>query len=358
MRIDRIDLMPFGEGSGILVRVASASGMAGLGEVATDDASPAMSRATVAAWLERYGAGVLGAECGNFNVLERRLDAAEPAGAAGCPPARAALEMAALDLVGRARGCPLHEILGGGYREALELFRDIGADDPDPAGTARAAIRDGHAGIRLSVSGPGTAAIEAVLDTVGNVPFVDLVASQSFGNEQRASMLVEALLARQFHLNLALVQPLHHLDLAGHGRLRSKLPIPVVLEESITSLEAMAQVVRHAAADRIVLDVWRVGGLRNARRIANICESAAIGVVVAGPCRSAVGRAALGHLAATIHGSYPVWPAPHRGEVEAGLTGGPAFAGGRASLDRGPGLGVVLDEAWAAQAMRAGDLAA
>ena len=40
------------------------------------------------------------------------------------------------------------------------------------------------------------------------------------------------------------------------------------------------------------------------------------------------------------------------------VQGSAAFAGGRASLDRGPGLGVVLDEAWAAQAMRAGDLAA
>ena len=39
--------------------------------------------------------------------------------------------------------------------------------------------------------------------------------------------------------------------------------------------------------------------------------------------------------------------------ADAGLTGGPAFAGGRASLGRGPGLGVVLDEAWAGQAMRA-----
>jgi len=356
MKIDRIDLMPFG--GGILVRLRAASGLAGLGEVATDEAFPTMSRATVSRWLERYGTHIQGAGCGNANVLEQRLDAAEPAGGPGCPPARAALEMAALDLVGRARDCPLHDLLGGGYREDLELFREIDAGDPDPLGTARAAIRDGHAGLRLALPGRSAAAIGAVLDSVGSVPFVDIVARQSLGNEQRASMLVEGLLARQFHLNLALVQPLHRLDFAGHGRLRQKVPIPIVLEESITSPEAMSQVVRHAAADRIVLDPWRVGGLRNARRIANICEAASIGVVVSGPCRSAVGRAALGHLAATIHGSYPVCLAPHRGEVEAGLAGGPACAGGRASLDRGPGLGVVLDEAWAAQAMRAGDLAA
>lgn len=356
MKIDRIDHPPFG--GGILVRLHAASGLVGLGEVATDEACPTMSRATVSRWLERYGNHIRGAECGNANVLEQRLDAADPAGEPGCPPARAALEMAALDLVGRSRDCPLHDLLGGGYRTELELFREIDASDPDPVGSARTAIQDGHAGLRLALPGRAAAAIAAVLDSVGDAPFVDIVARQSLGNEQRASMLVEGLLARQFHLNLALVQPLHRLDLEGHGRLRRKLPIQIVLEESITSPKAMSQVVRHAAADRIVLDPWRAGGLRNARRIANICESAAIGVVVAGPCRSAVGRAALGHLAATIHGSYPVCLAPERGEADAGLTGGPVFADGRASLGRGPGLGVVLDEAWAEQAMRAGDLAA
>ena len=52
MKIDRIDVMPIGgdamsPAAGLLVRVGTASGLVGLGEVATDDASPATSRTTV-----------------------------------------------------------------------------------------------------------------------------------------------------------------------------------------------------------------------------------------------------------------------------------------------------------------------
>lgn len=374
MKIEAIDLIAIGEKAqrapeGILVRVRDASGLDGLGEVATDDTHLATCQATVAKWLDLYGSRVLGADCGNLNVLHQVLDAAEPREGAGSPAARAALEMAVLDLVGRTRGCPLHEVLGGGYRGEMDLYRQIDFGDPDPAGAALTAVRQGYAGIRLTIAlsreggrgagaGLGTAAIRGVLDAVGDTPFIDIVAHQSLGNEAKASMLAEGLLARQFAMNLALVQPLHRRDLGGHGRLRQKLPIPIVLEESITSPQAMAQVVRHAAADRIVLDPWRVGGLRNARRIANICEAAAIGVVVSGDCRSAVGRAALGHLAASVHGAYPVGLAEASSAVDAGLAGGPVIAGGKASLGSGHGLGVILDEAWAARAMHLGSVTA
>lgn len=379
MKIEAIDVIPLrgksGDGpltaQGILVRIRVASGMVGLGETATDDAHIATSHATVSKWLDFYRPHVLGTDCGNVNVLHQRLDAAELQDRSGCPAARAAIEMAVYDLIGKARGCPLHEVLGGGFRDAFELFREIGFGDRDPSGTAIAAIRQCYAGIRLAIAPPqgstgpdaaerrlGVAHIRAVLEAVGHAPFVDIVAHQSLGNEAKGSMLVEALLAQEFHLNLALVQPLHRLDFKGHGRLRQKLPIPIVLDESITSPEAMAQVVRHAAADRIVLDIWRVGGLRNAKRIANICESAAIGVTVSGACRTAIGRAALGHIAASIDGDYPVSFGSAQSADDDVVAGCLTIVGGRAALGTGQGLGVTLDEAWAATAMRSEGIAA
>jgi L-alanine-DL-glutamate epimerase-like enolase superfamily enzyme len=177
---------------------------------------------------------------------------------------------------------------------------------------------------------------------VGDRPFVDLVARQWLGNEAKVSMIVETLLGRRFRPNLALVQPLHWLDLEGHARLRQKLSVPIVLDDSIVSPEAMLQVVRAGAADRIVLDIWRVGGLRNARRIASICESAAIGVTLSGACQTPVGRAALCHLAATIHGRYPIRLGPAATVADHSFTGGPSLISSRISVGNADGLGVTL----------------
>jgi L-alanine-DL-glutamate epimerase-like enolase superfamily enzyme len=336
------------------VRIHTLSGEVGLGEVPTDETSMSRCYATACQWLDIYGASIVGEDSASINAINERLDAAEGGGGSGGWAARAAIEMAVYDLVGRLRGCPLHKVLGGSYRNELDQLVEVASDDAKPAEKASAAVREGFAGIRLTMSrradgNAGAAASPApakaivdMLDAVGDHAFLDVVARQSLGNEAKVSMFIESLLGVQFRPNLALVQPLHWLDLEGHARLRQKLPVPIVLEDSITSPEAMLQVVRRGAADRIVLDVWRVGGLRNARRIASICESAAIGVTISGACRTPVGRAALCHLAATIHGRYPISLGPEVPVADHNFTGGPSLIDERIVLGSDDGLGVTL----------------
>ncbi len=67
-------------------------------------------------------------------------------------------------------------------------------------------------------------------------------------------------------------------------------------------------------------------------------------MIVSGNCRTAVGRSAVGHLAAILHGSYPIILAPDAGAGKDLVHGGPAFAEGKFRLGAGPGLDVALDE--------------
>jgi L-alanine-DL-glutamate epimerase-like enolase superfamily enzyme len=173
---------------------------------------------------------------------------------------------------------------------------------------------------------------------------VDADAGQSLGNPALARTMVEGVLAESFHPNLALQQPLHRLDLAGHALLREKLPIPVILDDSVSSPEAMMQIVRMGAADRIVLDIERVGGLQNAMRIADICETAAIGVSPASAANTRIGDAAHCHLAAALHDPYPIDVGGHLRFAASPVSGGFDIRDGRAVLADGPGLGVDLDE--------------
>ena len=111
----------------IIVRVRADSGMSGLGEAAAVGADASRSRATLLAWLRAYETALIGADALNINAINRILDGVAGRHPPGCQPARAAIDMAVHDLVGKTRGCPVHELLGGAYRTAFDLFADVAA---------------------------------------------------------------------------------------------------------------------------------------------------------------------------------------------------------------------------------------
>jgi len=90
--------------------------------------------------------------------------------------------------------------------------------------------------------------------------------------------IFEDILHDKFYPNLSVEQPLHYLDISGHRYLRNTLKIPVILDESVVSPEAMFQIAKNDAADRIVLKINRVGGYTKARKVIDICEAASIGI--------------------------------------------------------------------------------
>jgi muconate cycloisomerase len=345
-------LQPAGGGAGpartIIVVVRAEAGPAGLGEAPVDPADPAASAETLAAWLQRYEAALVGADPTNLNLAHRLLDGVGGPRSAGCPPARAAIDMALHDLVGKARGCPVHQLLGGAYRTSFDVFADVEGDAGDLPAAARAATGRGHRALRVRFGGAArleemAAGLIAVLAAVGPEVWVDAEPGASLGNPGRAGAVVGKVLAERFRPNLALRQPLGSDDLAGHAELRERLPIPLVLDGAVTSPEAMAQIVRLAAADRVMLGIERVGGLANAMRIADACEAAAIGVSPASRSLTMIGDAAHCHLAAALHDPYPIHvgdPGRFADSPVAGLDVG----GGRAAVGEAPGLGVELDE--------------
>jgi L-alanine-DL-glutamate epimerase-like enolase superfamily enzyme len=184
----------------------------------------------------------------------------------------------------------------------------------------------------------------AALEAVGNDISIDADANQSLGNPALASRLFEKVLSKRFYANLALQQPLNVYDYLGHAALREKLPIPIVLTESVVSVEAMMQIERLGAADRIGMSLERVGGLSNAMRIADICEAAAVGITPTVSAFTGVGAAALFHLAAALHDPYPIDAGEYQITPKALVVGAPEIENGRASLVNAPGLGVEIND--------------
>jgi len=110
-----------------LVRITASGGAVGLGNI---DPSPGYSTETVEASLsalrEKLAPCVHGLDAANIHRLNARLDAAVP----GFLDAKAAIEMACVDLTARALGVPVHGYLGGAVKDRLTFNAWIGIVSP------------------------------------------------------------------------------------------------------------------------------------------------------------------------------------------------------------------------------------
>jgi L-alanine-DL-glutamate epimerase-like enolase superfamily enzyme len=340
-----------------LVRITADDGTEGYGDGATLPHYLGHGIGSMLDWLGRFRGVLVGQDPLNIAGIHHSMEAVASIGVPGCRPAQAAIDMAIYDLAGKVHGCPVYELLGGNYRQVLELQTQMHGHTIDQLlGVCNHYVTQGFTGLKLKIGsdlrkhGYSKALFDADADKVAGVMAhlphhiqVDVDANQGLMNAKMAVALFERVRRDAFHPNMAIEQPLHHLDLAGHAMIRKMLPFPVVLDEAVTSPAAMLQIVRMEAADRIVLKPNRVGGLWPARRIVDICEANGIGVSLDTMPFTLLGDTMLCHLGVTIKNHFPLDAQGHTFFAGTPFTGGVKIANGRAYLGKAPGFGVEFD---------------
>jgi galactonate dehydratase len=87
----------------------------------------------------------------------------------------AGLDQALWDIAGRARGLPVHELLGGPLRDSVRVYGWIGGDEPaEVADAAAAQVANGLTAVKMTASGKlprlaSVADVQAVVDRVAAV---------------------------------------------------------------------------------------------------------------------------------------------------------------------------------------------
>ena len=352
------DLSTIAMVSTIIIRVNTDKDISGLGEAATIRSCFNQTMGTMQDWLVAYEQVLIGEDPRDIIKIHRKMDLVSVEKAPGCHLTRAAIDMAIYDIIGKTYNCPVYEILGGSYRTEFEMLTNLYEDSAEEkAQAAREYVQKGFRGLKVKVgdsiimSGFSTENFKkeknkliATLEAVPSDIYIDADSNQSWGNAKIAINIVEDILHKNFYPNLAIEQPLHYLDISGHSYLRNVLKVPIILDESVVSPEAMLQIAKNDAADRIVLKINRVGGFWNSRKIVNICEAKSIGISFDTMPFTMLGDTALCHLAATVRDPYPVDAEGHLWFETTPFKGGIKIINGRAILPKGPGLGVELDE--------------
>ena len=346
-----------------IVKVTAEDGTYGIGEAMAQLWYYGETGEQVAELVRLYDKALQGKDAGNFALAHHAMRAAYGGGMPGGRGARSGVDMALYDLVGKARGLPVHALLGGAYRTSFELLTNLYHKTPEAmAEGCREFVKNGFKGLKIKVGdvllaegwGRGgvlreLAKLDAALEATPREVYIDADANQGWENAGWAVALLQRYRGRD---NLSIEQPLPYADLSGAAHVRAHAGVPVILDESVWSAEAMVEIARRQAADRIVLKLNRLGGFYEAMKVVGICEGAGIGVSVDSAPFSMLGDTACCHVAAAIRSHYPVECEGHVSFIHFGpdklFTGGIRFRNGLAHLPEAPGLGVDVD--WAALA--------
>jgi O-succinylbenzoate synthase len=100
-------------------------------------------------------------------------------------------------------------------------------------------------------------------------------------------------------------QPLSRRDLAGHATLQSMMRTPICLDESAEDITAVRQAIDLGSCRIINIKIQRVGGLKNAIAIHDICAKSDIPVWAGTMPELGIGSVQAVHLATMKNFTYP-----------------------------------------------------
>jgi L-alanine-DL-glutamate epimerase-like enolase superfamily enzyme len=348
-------------GNYVLVRVADEAGHVGLGEASVTSVWSGETQAGCIALIREVLAPlVVGADPFDSEWIFRKLEKA----AFGNSFARAAIEMALLDLQGQILAVPVYKLLGGrdrppvagdpGLRVGFVLGSDrgvrlkfvIGAVESNVAAErARGMVARGWRAIKVKVGRNAKADVErlrAVREAIGPDVFLSVDANGGYSVE----LASEA--AREFEkLGVALFeQPTPRGDHESMAEVRRRCHIPIMADESVFTSKDLLQVIRHRAADVISLYPGKHGGIRATQALANMAESAGIVCTIGSNLEREVATAAMAHVAvATPNIICERFPGDLIGPLyfeQPLTTAGLRYSNDRLFVPEGAGLGVTL----------------
>ncbi len=332
----------------VIVRVRLENGATGIGEAATLG-GPRWSEEGVEAMKANIDAYLAPA------LVGRRADAFAANGAAMDAAARrnnaakAAVDAALYDAVGRSLGLPASALLGGAVRTTIPVLWTLASGDP----VQEAEEAEGKLAARLHRRFKVKLGAKPPADDMNRMRHL------ARALEGRAELIVDAnqawdeatsmrCLRELGEMGVALVeQPVPAWNVDAMARLRQRPGTPPLLaDESVFDAHDMLRVAAAGAADAVSLKLVKHGSMLGVRDVAAV--AAAGGVRNYGGCllESSVGAAAHLHVFATLRDL--TWGCEHFGPqiLVADLVTRPLrFAEFQVHLPEGPGLGIELDEA-------------
>ncbi|MFF0536594.1 glucarate dehydratase family protein [Streptomyces coelicoflavus] len=269
-------------------------------------------------------------------------------------------EVACLDALGKALGLPVHTLLGGKVRDAVEysayLFYKWGGhpegvaaekDDwgaaLDPAGVVEQARafteRYGFTSFKLKGGVfPPEEEIAAVRALAAAFPGHPLRLDPNGAWSVETSLKVAGELGDvlEYLEDPALGTP-------AMAEVAARTGVPLATNMCVTTFAEIPEAFAKGAVQVVLSDHHYWGGLHNTRQLAAVCRTFGVGVSMHSNTHLGISLAAMTHVAATVPNLHHACDSHYPWQSEDVLTERLTFDGGRVTVSDAPGLGVELD---------------
>ncbi len=260
--------------------------------------------------------------------------------------AKAGIEMAAWDLLGKSMGVPVHTLLGGKLRETVPLTGGITMASPEEmAEEASLRVKEGYKELKLKVGLDDATDLEGVRKVRRAIPDnvrLRVDANMAWKTMKHAKLMMDEL----WELGVVLVeQPLPAENWEGLRWLRENTRNQVLLDESVWNGEDAFQAIRQGAGDLLHIYISEAGGLDESRKIFNLANAAGLDCTIGSMPEGSVGASASLHIAASMPNlsSYPSDIRGHTAYAEDVVRERLPVKNGMLEVPDSPGLGVELD---------------
>ncbi len=282
------------------------------------------SQETVLACIALF-AGNLGNDPFEVEELHQRLDKIIRLH----PSAKAAVDMAVYDIMGKVLGVPLYKLLGATAKRTPHTSFTIGLDTPAQM-AKKALLAKDYPILKIKV---GTRhdldIIKAIRDVTNAVVRVDANAGWT---PKEAIKNIEALLP----YNIEFVeQPVASHDLKGLKMVRENSPLPIIADESCVTVEDIPRVAD--CVDGINIKLMKCGGILPALKMIHVARAHHLRIMIGCMIESSLAITAAAHLTPLV--DY----ADLDGHllIDDDIYEGVKVENGKLILPERPGLGVV-----------------
>lgn len=327
--------------STVIVKVVADNGLYGWGE--TCPLGPTYSESHFAgavAALREMAPGLIGTEALPI-PLHRRMEELLN----GHNYAKAAIDIAVHDLLGKKFGISISELLGGALMERIPSYYAISISSPDEAARiATEKLAEGYPRLQVKVGGRE---VEEDIETLHKIWEVIRGSGTRLAADGNRSMTTsEALqLSREcLDIPLILEQPCNTIE--DLQKIRPQVTHGIYMDEASINLNTVITAAGTGLVDGFGMKITRMGGLHQMRTFRDICAARNLPHTCDDAWGGDILAAACAHVGATVspHLLEGVWVAASYIDGNYDSENGIRIEEGHIVLPRGTGLGITPNE--------------
>jgi len=323
-----------------IVEIVSDTGVSGWGETCPVGPTYAPEHALGArAALNQMAPNLLGEPLSGPLAIRRAMDRLLN----GHNYAKAAIDIAVHDLIGKSLGIRVCDMLGGAATDRVDSYYALTVDEPaEVARVAAEKVAEGYPRLQIKVGGRP---VEIDIETIHKV-WEATGCTRLAVDANRALTTRDALRIGRECADIPLVfeQPCNTME--EIAAIRGQLRHGIFLDESTDDLSAVMRAISLGICDGFGLKVTRLGGLGNMATVRDLCEARSMPHTSDDSWGGDIIAAACVHLGATVQPRLleGVWIADSHMDVHYDSTNPVKVVEGRIQVPVGAGLGVVPDD--------------